>query len=337
VLDIEVDIMRALVLSGGGALGAFEAGAIKALSDANVSFDLICGTSIGAINASFAAQGKVTELDNLWRTISLRKPPVVDYIDTVRRVTLFADDLDKVARGDLLELPGLGLRWMQIGSKRALLALLGIAKPDAIQDILSQNLRFDDVKTSLIITVTNLTYGASEAFYAFVGDNCSTMQTAFLAQVSGRNFHELTTDENFVLAVRSSAAIPAFFEPVGMNLGVAGDKKFVDGGVANNIPVSLATKAGATDIVVIQLQPSSANVQMYQTNNMLDIVFACYTVMQQQLLEQNMELVRATSGVKIKCIRPPTVLPLSLLEFENQPAINKAFDMGYAAAQAQSE
>lgn len=48
----------ALVLQGGGALGAYEAGAVQAIFDKlkeneNVpSFDIIAGTSIGAITAS---------------------------------------------------------------------------------------------------------------------------------------------------------------------------------------------------------------------------------------------------------------------------------------------
>ena len=55
---------RALVLQGGGSLGAYEAGAYKALHDwlskkdreegkeTSITFDNIAGTSIGAMNAA---------------------------------------------------------------------------------------------------------------------------------------------------------------------------------------------------------------------------------------------------------------------------------------------
>ncbi len=78
--------MKALVLSGGGALGAFEAGAIKALHDGGSEFDLICGTSIGAINASFAAQDKIDELTALWLGIATLQPPLISYVnqDSIR-------------------------------------------------------------------------------------------------------------------------------------------------------------------------------------------------------------------------------------------------------------
>ncbi|MGW2900856.1 patatin-like phospholipase family protein, partial [Streptomyces sp. NPDC001212] len=41
---------RAFVLGGGGALGAYEVGMLKALFAAAVHPDLVVGTSVGAIN-----------------------------------------------------------------------------------------------------------------------------------------------------------------------------------------------------------------------------------------------------------------------------------------------
>jgi predicted acylesterase/phospholipase RssA len=47
---------RALVLSGGGAKGVFEAGVLKACHHAGLRFDVITGSSIGAINAVLFAE-----------------------------------------------------------------------------------------------------------------------------------------------------------------------------------------------------------------------------------------------------------------------------------------
>src|SRR6478672_2987840 len=44
-----------LVLQGGGALGAYQAGVYEALHEAGIEPDWIIGTSIGAINASLIA------------------------------------------------------------------------------------------------------------------------------------------------------------------------------------------------------------------------------------------------------------------------------------------
>jgi NTE family protein len=62
---------RALVLQGGGALGAYAYGAIKALYEQpDFSLDVVTGVSIGAINAAVLVGAKddpIRALDELWR------------------------------------------------------------------------------------------------------------------------------------------------------------------------------------------------------------------------------------------------------------------------------
>jgi NTE family protein len=66
----------AFVLPGGGALGAYEAGAVLALAEAGVHPDLLVGVSAGAINAAFLAWHPGLEgahaLVSLWQTIRRR-------------------------------------------------------------------------------------------------------------------------------------------------------------------------------------------------------------------------------------------------------------------------
>ena len=42
----------ALIMQGGGSLGAYECGVCKVLAKHEIKFDIIAGTSIGAINAA---------------------------------------------------------------------------------------------------------------------------------------------------------------------------------------------------------------------------------------------------------------------------------------------
>ena len=58
--------MRGLALEGGGAKGAYQAGAIKALNQRKIFFDGVAGTSIGAINAALYACGNFEGLYHLW-------------------------------------------------------------------------------------------------------------------------------------------------------------------------------------------------------------------------------------------------------------------------------
>jgi NTE family protein len=60
---------RALVLSGGGARGAYEIGVVKAILETGVEFDFVFGTSIGGINAAFIAQGSFSRLEDLWSSM----------------------------------------------------------------------------------------------------------------------------------------------------------------------------------------------------------------------------------------------------------------------------
>lgn len=59
-----------LVLQGGGSLGAYECGVFKTLDKHNIKFDVIVGTSIGAVNASIIAGSKgenpSENLENFW-------------------------------------------------------------------------------------------------------------------------------------------------------------------------------------------------------------------------------------------------------------------------------
>ncbi len=67
----------ALVLQGGGALGAYQAGVFEALHEAGVEPDWVSGVSIGAINSSIIAgnppERRVQRLRTFWERITDRK------------------------------------------------------------------------------------------------------------------------------------------------------------------------------------------------------------------------------------------------------------------------
>ncbi|MCI8608929.1 MAG: patatin-like phospholipase family protein [Firmicutes bacterium] len=59
----------ALVLSGGGSRGAYEAGAWQALAELGKHIDIVTGTSVGAINGAMVAQGDLELTIKLWKEI----------------------------------------------------------------------------------------------------------------------------------------------------------------------------------------------------------------------------------------------------------------------------
>ena len=59
-----------LCLPGGGAKGAFQAGAICSLFDNNINkFDIVTGTSIGAVNGYFVYTDNVNKLRDMWTNL----------------------------------------------------------------------------------------------------------------------------------------------------------------------------------------------------------------------------------------------------------------------------
>src|SRR6201993_1860890 len=65
-----------LVLQGGGALGAYQAGVYQALHEASLEPDWIIGTSIGAINAGLIAgneiKNRLNTVREFWRLVERR-------------------------------------------------------------------------------------------------------------------------------------------------------------------------------------------------------------------------------------------------------------------------
>ncbi|MDY3238678.1 MAG: patatin-like phospholipase family protein [Anaerovoracaceae bacterium] len=59
----------ALVLSGGGSRGAYEAGAWQALTELGIRIDIVTGTSVGAINGAMVVQGDLDNTVRLWKEI----------------------------------------------------------------------------------------------------------------------------------------------------------------------------------------------------------------------------------------------------------------------------
>jgi len=62
----------ALVIGGGGSKGAFAVGAIEALLDAGMSFDIIAGTSTGALIAPMLAAGDIEAMIAHYTTVKTR-------------------------------------------------------------------------------------------------------------------------------------------------------------------------------------------------------------------------------------------------------------------------
>ena len=70
--------MRGIALEGGGAKGSYHVGALKALKELGIDYQVITGTSIGAVNGSIIASGNIELLEQLWLSMSVKDMIKVD-------------------------------------------------------------------------------------------------------------------------------------------------------------------------------------------------------------------------------------------------------------------
>lgn len=85
--------MRAIVLSGGGSKGSYQIGVWMALRKLNIKYDIVCGTSVGALNGALMVQNNFYKALLLWRKVDMK--------------LLFGSDVkDSTTTKDIIELYG---------------------------------------------------------------------------------------------------------------------------------------------------------------------------------------------------------------------------------------
>ena len=133
----------AVILSGGGAKGAYEAGVVAVLAERRVPLRIAAGSSAGALNAAMLVAGRTDRLEAMWR--SLRR----DQVYSMRAPVFFAGLL-----------PG----WL------TLLALDGTSSlldPRPLRELISASLDLELVRSSpvrLLVTATDLVRRETRAF-----------------------------------------------------------------------------------------------------------------------------------------------------------------------------
>ncbi|MBV8171806.1 MAG: patatin-like phospholipase family protein [Candidatus Eremiobacteraeota bacterium] len=375
---------RALVLSGAGARGAYEAGVLKWLfKDIDTQgspFDVISGTSAGAINAAFAARAtsaSIAQAGQLW--LSMPEANVTQLIPPAQHGVNAANAFDESSRHGfprkLRYLSQANGEIKQMGSKEELSKIMGVVSSDGIDGLVKKYpFTLAEMQTSLIINATNMTRFSSDSFYHFVGPVADAQRDSFLHRVKieadsgegpaiqpgGQRY--VLTEDNLVSCVLASAAVPGMFQPVEVPIAETGTQDlYVDGGVANNTPITTVAAAGAADITVVTASAPGEGAQK-QADSIPSLMFGSLSVVQRELLEDDMRLSIARNllsryrdyhdlqphtvaflkgihdphwePIRLRIIRPPQPLKLTSLGFDKGDLLKAAFDEGYNDAQS---
>jgi predicted acylesterase/phospholipase RssA len=373
---------RALVLSGAGARGAYEAGALKWLfKDIEVNgppYDLLCGTSAGAINAAFAARASaasIADVGQMW--LQMPQANVLQLVPAAQHAVdageAFRQSSQHGFPRKLAYLSRANRELKAMGPKEELAKILGVVSSDGLDELVKKYpMMLDTMKTSLIVTATNMTRFSSDTFYHFTGPGSDRQKEHFLHRLSlestsggpalraSAQRFALTAD-NLEKAVLASAAVPGVFQPVDVPIAETGSAEtFVDGGVANNTPISTAVSAGATDITVLMATAASEGMEK-PPSTLPGLLQGSFNVIQRELFEGDIRLalmrnvlsryrdyrglnassvlyLRAIQAeewepITLRVIRPPRPLKLTSMGFNDGPDLQIAFDEGYADAQ----
>ena len=330
--------MRALILSGGGARGAYEAGVAMSLLERE-QFDIVCGTSIGAINGALIAQGDIAELERMWSSIATTR--IVRLAPEIEALAKAVGDIQKLSAEPLPQRAAILVQLYQDYTHHKpgtpLSKLLGALDQQPVIDALRQWLRFGWIKRTLIVGTTNLSQGRPESFYRFAGLNADENAAHFKARAP---FSHPLTDNNYLAAICASSAIPGGFPPVAIENADGKTSLYVDGGVTGNAPISQAIDAGATDVTIIFMDRADLRPPNQRIESIADIGLAAHDILQQSMLERDLKIARDVNRhvlagqapgkrfVEIRTISPQTPIGLSVLDFDKQARIDAAVEQG---------
>ena len=228
-----------LVCSGGGARGAYEAGVVRYLREElkeNVRFDVLCGTSVGAMTACFLAttmdrpdeQGR--ELAELWTSLSLERVFKVEGEDlfTITR------KMWKAARDN--EKPD-GWRIYDVLHPEALEEMV---RTRTVWPRISANLA-KGLFSALSVTATRINDGRTIVFVQRKEGGVPSW-----SRDPNTEARETIIGPEHALA---SGAIPLLFKSVRI-----GEEFFCDGSVRQNTPLSPALRLGADRVLILALK-----------------------------------------------------------------------------------
>jgi predicted acylesterase/phospholipase RssA len=278
----------AVILSGGGANGAFEVGAMKALFNGEspatgytrLDPDIFTGTSVGAYNAAFMASrpetasfAMVGELEKVWlNNIATNPKNCGNGVFRFRGDPLPFFNVECLTNHPLelfTQLAADGAFFAQDWIRRAVnffqspgriehrtLALFDLSSfvsTEAFRQLIQDTLPLEGIRRSGKVLKIIATNWATGEIRIFAGEDM--------------------TDEIGDRVIAGSAAVPGFFPPVEI-----GGEPYVDGGVVMNTPLKPAIDAGADIIHMIYLDPDVANIPIQALQTTLDTLDRVLTI-----------------------------------------------------------
>jgi NTE family protein len=272
----------AIVLSGGGARGAYEAGVLSYLFDhiyprlpPGFEFDIVSGTSVGAIHAGYlaasaeqASEVRARDLVATWDGMAL-------------------GDVLQLSAGDFFGVPlrALGIESLTRGRRGGDAPELigGLVDISPLERLVEERIPWSGLRE-------NLSAGRPRTLCVSCTDIDTGLVTVFidgesedLAAWEGDRYAQAIRTRINSRHVRASAAIPFLFPAVRIE-----DRYYLDGGLRVNTPLSPPLRLGADKALVIGLkcEPSAEKVSSHAERAITQPAFLLGKMLNVLILDQ---------------------------------------------------
>jgi predicted acylesterase/phospholipase RssA len=269
----------ALVLQGGGALGAYELGVLRRLAEEPwFPPDVVTGVSIGAINASLLVGGRGNALEALeeaWRRLAMPLPRFLP-AEVKEAAADLANPSFYFARTDIAN----AYRWTYL------------YYVDPLRRLLSELVDFDIMNgpdaPKLVLTAVDVEAGKIQTFA-----NCRAARVVDPPTVT------ITSVEH----VLASGALPPSFPMIAID-----ESRYWDGGVFSNTPLAEAIECFETDdpklLVVVNLFRNAGEIPGNLQDvgaRFLEILFSNKFTADLKLAEKYNQFVDTMEKIRVAC------------------------------------
>lgn len=224
----------ALVISGGGSKGAFGVGVLKYITanKPDIRFDILCGTSTGALMMPMVATGDIAALENIYSNTRTE---------------------DVIITGNVVE---------RFINNNSLFNAAPLARQ--VTDVVTDTRYAAILESGREVFLTTVSLQTGRVTYFTTSNTPQLSQEYDVVKVSG--------PDAFREALLASACQPVFMPPIEVRDITTSPRQFVDGGVREYAPIQLAIDNGATDIYAIVLSPEEAAATNKRFTKVLDIL-----------------------------------------------------------------
>ena len=192
----------AIVLSGGGAKGSYQLGVWKALRKLHIKYDIVTGTSIGALNGALMCEKSYFKAKKIWQKLNLE---------------LLFNKLPKTNKNiDILKL--FGNNFLKNGG----------------MDI-------KRIETIIENSINKKKFYKSKINFGLITYNFTTKKPLILSK------NKIPSKKLIDYLMASATCYPAF------QMKEIDGNKYIDGGYYDNLPIDLAIKLGADNLIIVDL------------------------------------------------------------------------------------